>query len=129
MITPSAIYSPAVAEIDLLRLVRCIEAAESGGKWNQPGGALQYVPKTWAEETRLPYILAQKQDVAEGIAVARLVRIQALSRRFGVTVTVRLLAESWRFGCAGAMKRQKTGKLSSYGTRVQNLYDEHMAQH
>jgi hypothetical protein len=119
--SPPAIYSPAITEIDLLRLVKCLAMVEAPD-WNRPGGRLQYTHRTWAEETRLPYILAQKQDVAEGIAMARLARIVALCRRFNVEPTVILLASEWNKGTAGAMKRAKTDKWPEHAQRVENLY-------
>jgi len=123
MSAPAVMVAAAGRPIDYGRLIWAIAQRESGGSWNQPGGALQFTTTLWREYSHLrPYMLAQHP--AEAAVVARKVLDQyaRICQKFGIPVTVEMLALSWRYGVSGAMRRLKSGKPNAYAAAVSNLY-------
>lgn len=108
--------------IDYRRLTAVIEALESDHAWDRPGGALQFTPTAWREDTRLPFRYAQCSQAARMVAQHRLERMARISRRWQVEPSIELLIGSWRHGLFGAMRRLKDRRPSSYMVRGEALY-------
>lgn len=109
--------------IDIERVIDVLITMEQGLKgWQQPGGALQFTLQSWTEQTNLPYLLAQKEDVARRIAHQRLRGAIETCNRLHIQVTPMLILGSWHHGLSGSMSRVKRGKISDYMTRATNLY-------
>jgi hypothetical protein len=114
---------PPAPVIDYDRVLRVILQLE-GHSWSSRGGALAWQPKSWGEDTTLPFSLVHEPEHAIAVAKKRFVRFAGIAAKSRVTWTPRLAIESWRWGIAEAIYREQRHLPSGYGLRGYNLFHD-----
>lgn len=128
MTAPVVIVAPAaLPSVDFSRLAECIREVENSphrrGK-NHERGPWQFTKAAWEEDANgLAFSLADDEDTARRVAIARLRRLAAFLRDRAIEATPYRLGLAWNGGISAVILNKWNNQgVKDYAVRVENTY-------